>query len=42
LKGYYSIFKRGMSGVYQHCAESHLQRYVTEFGFRYKWPWPER
>ena len=35
LEGYYSIFKRGMRGVYQHCGESHLQRYVTEFDFRY-------
>ena len=35
LEGYYSIFKRGMKGVYQHCGESHLQRYVTEFDFRY-------
>ena len=35
LEGYYSIFKRGMRGVYQHCGEQHLQRYVTEFDFRY-------
>jgi len=35
LEGYYSIFKRGMVGTYQHCSESHLQRYVTEFDFRY-------
>lgn len=35
LEGYYSIFKRGMSGTYQRCSESHLQRYVTEFDFRY-------
>ncbi len=35
LEGYYSIFKRGMIGTYQHCGESHLQRYVTEFDFRY-------
>jgi len=35
LEGYYSIFKRGMRGTYQHCGESHLQRYVTEFDFRY-------
>ncbi len=35
LEGYYSIFKRGMRGVYQHCGEQHLQRYVTEFNFRY-------
>ena len=24
-----------MTGVYQHCAEKHLQRYLTEFDFRY-------
>ncbi len=35
LEGYYSIFKRGMVGTYQHCGESHLQRYVSEFDFRY-------
>jgi len=35
LEGYFSIFKRGMVGTYQHCGESHLQRYVTEFDFRY-------
>ena len=35
LEGYYSIFKRGMRGTYQHCSEAHLQRYVTEFDFRY-------
>jgi hypothetical protein len=29
------IFKRGMHGVYQHCSEQHLQRYLTEFDFRY-------
>ena len=31
----YSIFKRGMKGVYQHCAEKHLHRYLAEFDFRY-------
>ena len=31
----YSIFKRGMKGVYQHCAEKHLHRYLSEFDFRY-------
>jgi len=35
LEGFYSVFKRGMKGVYQHCAEKHLHRYVTEFDFRY-------
>ena len=28
IEGYYSIFKRGMKGVYQHCSEKHLHRYT--------------
>ena len=35
VEGYFSIFKRGMKGVYQHCGENHLHRYVAEFEFRY-------
>lgn len=35
LEGYFSIFKRGMKGIYQHCSEKHLHRYVAEFDFRY-------
>lgn len=35
VEGYYSIFKRGMTGVYQHCREKHLHRYLAEFDFRY-------
>ena len=35
VEGYFSIFKRGMRGVYQHCAEKHLHRYLAEFDFRY-------
>lgn len=35
LEGYFSIFKRGMKGVYRHCAKRHLHRYVAEFEFRY-------
>ena len=35
VEGFYSIFKRGMRGVYQHCASRHLHRYVGEFDFRY-------
>ena len=35
IEGYFSIFKRGMKGVYQHCAKKHLHRYATEFEFRY-------
>jgi transposase-like protein len=35
VEGFYSVFKRGMKGVYQHCSEKHLHRYVAEFDFRY-------
>lgn len=35
VEGYYSIFKRGMKGIYQHCKEKHLHRYLAEFDFRY-------
>jgi transposase-like protein len=35
IEGFFSIFKRGMKGVYQHCRHNHLHRYVTEFDFRY-------
>jgi len=35
LEGFFSIFKRGMKGVYQHCAKKHLHRYAGEFEFRY-------
>ena len=34
-EGYFSIFKRGMNGVYQHCKEKHLHRYLAEYDFRY-------
>jgi len=34
-EGYFSIFKRGMRGVYQHCREKHLHRYLAEYDFRY-------
>lgn len=34
-EGYFAIFKRGMRGVYQHCREKHLHRYLVEFDFRY-------
>ena len=37
VEGYFSIFKRGMRGVYQHCAEKHLHRYLAEFDFRYNY-----
>jgi hypothetical protein len=34
-EGYFSIFKKGMRGIYQHCSEKHLHRYLAEFDFRY-------
>lgn len=35
VEGYFSIFKRGMKGVYQHCDKRHLHRYMAEYDFRY-------
>lgn len=35
VEGFFGIFVRGMTGVYQHCSEKHLQRYLDEFTFRY-------
>jgi len=35
VEGYFSIFKKGMKGIYQHCDERHLHRYLAEFDFRY-------
>jgi transposase-like protein len=35
IEGYFSVFKRGMRGTYQHCSEKHLHRYLAEFDFRY-------
>jgi ISXO2-like transposase domain len=35
VEGYYSIFTRGTKGVYQHCSEKHLHRYLSEIDFRY-------
>jgi hypothetical protein len=35
IEGSFSIFKRGMRGIYQHCGEQHLHRYLAEFDFRY-------
>ena len=35
IEGFFSIFKRGMKGVYQHCSSEHLKRYLAEFDFRY-------
>ena len=35
IEGFFSIFKRGMKGIYQHCSEKHLHRYLAEYDFRY-------
>jgi transposase-like protein len=35
MEGFFSVFKRGMKGVYQHCGHNHLHRYLAEFDFRY-------
>ena len=34
-EGYFSLFKRGLVGTYQHMGEQHLSRYLAEFDFRY-------
>ncbi len=34
-EGFFSVFKRGIRGVYQHCSSQHLHRYMAEFDFRY-------
>jgi hypothetical protein len=33
-EGYFSLFKRGLVGIYQHIDERHLPRYLAEFDFR--------
>jgi transposase-like protein len=35
VEGFFGIFKRGFNGIYQHCGQQHLQRYLNEFTFRY-------
>jgi transposase-like protein len=34
-EGFFGIFKRGMYGVYHHCGERHLHRYLSEYEFRF-------
>jgi transposase-like protein len=34
-EGFFSLFKKGMKGIYQYCDEKHLHRYLAEFDFRY-------
>jgi hypothetical protein len=35
VESFFSVFKRGMRGTYQHCKSRHLPRYLAEFDFRY-------
>ena len=35
VEGVFSIFKRGMKGIYKNCSEKHLHRYLAEFDLRY-------
>jgi hypothetical protein len=35
IEGLFSLFKRGMKRIYQHCGHNHLHRYPAEFDFRY-------
>lgn len=37
VEGFFSVFKRGMIDVYQHCGEAHLHRYLAEFDFRHSY-----
>lgn len=37
IEGFFSIFKRGMKGIYQHCSKQHLKRYLCEYDFRYNY-----
>ena len=37
VEGFFSILKRGIYGVYQHVSEAHLNRYLSEFDFRYSY-----
>ena len=36
-ESYFSLFKRGLIGIYQHVSAQHLKRYVGEFDFRYNY-----
>jgi transposase-like protein len=35
IENFFSVFKRGMIGTYQHCGSQHLHRYLAEFDFRH-------
>lgn len=42
IEGFFSIFKRGMKGIYQHCKKHHLHRYLAEYRFPLQLPSQER
>ena len=35
VESFFGLFKRGLMGTYHHVSEVHLQRYCTEFDFRF-------
>ena len=35
IEGYFSVFKKGMNGIFQHCDEKNLHRYLQEFDFKF-------
>ncbi len=35
VENYFSIMKRGITGVYHHVSQQHLKRYLAEYDFRY-------
>lgn len=35
VEGYFSLLKRGITGVYHHVSKKHLHRYLGEFDYRY-------
>jgi transposase-like protein len=35
LENFFSVFKRGLVGTYQHMDKAHLDRYLAEFDFRF-------
>jgi transposase-like protein len=35
LENFFSVFKRGLIGTYQHMDKAHLDRYLAEFDFRF-------
>ena len=35
VESFFSVFKRGVGGIYQHISHAHLNRYLSEFDFRH-------